>query len=885
MFESKVLKRLFSFFRHSGASASGDSEEVFAGRHKAFRRFLSAWNDFQVTMTDLEYTLCCDHPFGLYRVHALCTNVATQVYHCIRQLEKLDSKHCDELARRFAQLQKTVLESVYRDDPSLSGPLTLALGEKCLAGGQADDLARIIDPATLRLERLRKLCPQAVPEGFVVTAVGCQEFFLQKELAREIARQVQASGGYGKQHLLPLAQSLTSLIASTDLPPDLVTALASEVASLRQRCADQMMSGQMQAGRQGKGQKSNLRLIFRGRLWPVSQNNDLGIQDPGLLLWGPVIGLDADPAEIIQALLATLARKRSAQALIYRRARGLTDRDVGMSVTCLAIGESLCSGLIHTGSPLRSQDRKIHLYTCPGLPQDMEYSTLPVTEYCLDRNSLEPQAGQAGQPRQTLADAGIDLKEAAGIALKLEAAEGCPLSLTWLGGADGKLTLLLVRPMILADYPELPDPLTVTGLAGSAGASGAGESPVLLAGGKCASPGRAFGRVFVARTWEDACNFPRGAILVVPDDQYLWASLIDDAAGIISCQGYVASRLGSLAREFGRPALFGLANALGTLNNGQEITLCADHGLVFAGKRNELLADLPKSRDLMPGSPVHELLRQAASHILPLNINVDTPDFRAANCSSYHDIARYCHEMAVSAMFSLGSDRRHAPSRVRQLHDGVARQFWIVNLNDGFASLPSGPLIDISQIRSVPMLALWRGMDAKPWQGPPPVDGKGFMSVLFEATANPDLDPTSRSNFFSEKNYFLISREYCSLHSRFGFHFVSVEARLGEHSKDNYVVFQLRGGGANIERRILRVRMVADLLWEFGFAPRVQNDAVLARMEGMEASEGQSLLAVAGYMTIHTRQLDMIMQDSAQVARQRKTMLEDCRALFTGNKK
>ena len=233
-------------------------------------------------------------------------------------------------------------------------------------------------------------------------------------------------------------------------------------------------------------------------------------------------------------------------------------------------------------------------------------------------------------------------------------------------------------------------------------------------------------------------------------------------------------------------------------------------------------------------------------------------------------------------MFALGAEKKYAPQRVKQLRDTVLKQFWVVNLSDGFAATPAGPVIDVERIASRPMLSLWRGMNAYPWQGPPPVDGKGFLSVLFEATANPHLDPAAQTAYFSEKNYFMISRDYCSLHSRFGFHFVSVEARLGERSKENYLLFQLRGGAANIERRILRVRFVADLLWEFGFAPVLRNDAVSARLEGMDPDEGEHLLAVAGYMTIHTRQLDMIMQDTAQVAARREEMLAHCRDLFTG---
>ena len=78
------------------------------------------------------------------------------------------------------------------------------------------------------------------------------------------------------------------------------------------------------------------------------------------------------------------------------------------------------------------------------------------------------------------------------------------------------------------------------------------------------------------------------------------------------------------------------------------------------------------------------------------------------------------------------------------------------------------------------------------------------------------------------------------------------------------------------------MRFVADILWEFGFSPVVRNDAVSATLKDLDKEEGERLLAVAGYMTIHTRQLDMIMQDPGQVAARRQEMLAHCRALFRG---
>ena len=848
MIFSGLLQR---FRKKRDEPGAGDAERVFALRHHSFKLFLKSWNKFQETMTEVEYTLCCDHPFGLYRVHELCCSVATQVFQCIHHLERLDPEPAGNLKQRFDILQKVVTGCVYPETSCPEGRLTVPLGEGSLAEASLHDL---IDPATARLEKLRAHFPDNVPHGFVLTSAACQRFFGQGDLLKELARRTQAAGGYAPLHLAKLSESLGSFIESRELPSDVSEAVLGEIHALRSRLAS-----------------GNWRLLLRGRLWPLlPRESQAGLmRDPGLLLWGPAVSLATSDEEILHALVVTLARKYRAQALIYRRARGLTDADAGYCVTCLAVEDPMIGGLAHTGTPLDPEGHRLTLYACAGLPQEMEYSTLPVETLSLNAQDLSPcrDETEPAAHEQILLNRERAVK-IADFARKLELDRHWPLSLTFVMTRQEKLMILLARPLLIEEPVNYPHHHT--------------EAQQLLAGGMAVSLGRVSGRVTIAHAWEDVRHFPSGGILVIPDDQYTWVSVIDRAAGIIAEKGVLGSRLGSLAREFGKPAIFGLKDATSKLTQGQLVTLCVDQKAVYAGHCKELMEGVPKPVDHMVGSPVWHLLQHAAEHILPFTMDVDSVDFRSKNCKTYHDIARFCHERAVSAMFSLGAAKKYAPTRVKQLVDQVPKQFWVVNLSNGFSNTPKGPLIDISEICSTPMLALWQGMNAFPWEGPPPVDGKGFLSVLFEATANPNLEPSAQTNYFSEKNYFLISRDYASLHSRFGFHFVSVEASLGERSRENSIVFQLRGGAADIERRMLRVRFVADILWEFGFSSQLTNDSLVARIEGLSQEEGRQFLIVCGYLTIHTRQLDMIMQDRSQVQTRHDAMIRDCRSLFTG---
>lgn len=826
-------------------------EEAFKARLRErcarFRRLLSSNKTALEAMSDVEEHLSGSRPFGMDYVHAISTRAVTAVFQMVRDLNALSDDSYESLQAAFdrirGQMQGLLEEQPHQDGPNIMPLGDIRLRHITLVGGKMANLGEVAAHAGLD-----------VPEGFAVTVSAYYRFMDYTGLRSELNRRIQATDMHSLDEVFSLSAALQQAVLSAPLPPDLERDITESVAEMQRRAGP----GLLLALRSSAVGEDSLGVSFAGQYRSE---------------------LNVPPEEACEVWKEIVASKYAVTAMSYRYQHGIPDDTAPMCVGVLAMVPAAAGGVAYSRDPVaaaRGQEQVL-LNAVPGLPQGVVDGAVTPDVFIFTRtNPPKPisksLAGLAGVPA-SLSDA--QAAELAQVALALEEYYAEPQDVEWaLDSHTGRIVVLQSRPLREADATteNLAAPLelahdqgaTVAAICPHLQADVTGGPEVLACGGVAVSPGVGMGPVFVARKEADMLSFPKGSILVVDRALPRWAPLLSRAAGMVSETGGMAGHLASVAREYRLPAVFSLPNACTLLENAGDATLDAGRCAVFAGLNPQLAAQVSEPPNLMEGSPVHQRLDALARLMVPLNLlDPESPQFAPEHCQTLHDITRFCHEKSVQLMFEDGSDVNQRMGK--QLKAGVKLQYWIVDMGGGFRRHVGGAVVDIADIASVPMLALWDGMVAIPWAGPPAASASGFMTVMIESTMNPDLESTA-PNAMSNKNFFIISDNYMILQARYGYHFCTVESLAGANNHENFVSFQFKGGAADRQRRRLRARMVADLLEQQGFRADVKDDSLFAVAENFPAADILQKTRMLGYLLIHTRQVDMIMLEQDRAA-------------------
>ncbi|MFH1019977.1 MAG: PEP/pyruvate-binding domain-containing protein [Pseudomonadota bacterium] len=840
-----LLDRLTSFFHGKPRLTPGELQAAFRTHYKEFRALLTANNNALELMAEMEQALGPGHPFGMAFVRGNCTALSVNIYKMIHHLTRLADGRYTELDQPFRAVTKQLEQVIASRPVSAEGAAILAMAE--VDASTVDQVGEKM----ANLGEVRNRVGLRTPDGFVITATAARRFIEANALQVEINRRLKGLDLDNLEELYTVSAGIQGLISNAPLPAELEEAILAQHRQL------------------DTGPQTELLVALR--------SSALGEDSSNVSFAGQYrTQLNVSREFVGQAYREIVAGKYKSQAIVYRQQRGYRHQDVQMCVGCLRMVDAAVSGVMYSRAPDDPRSPFVIIQAAPGLACTVVDGSGASEQLRVSRTAPHSILHRASATEQSQSLTEAQAAELATVGIRLEEHFGTPQDIEWSIDRAGLLYILQSRPLGRPASGEVQELY-------AHGTTAADLPEPLLRDGVCASQGVGCGPVFTVRSSLDLLRFPKGAVLVIETPYPDWASLLNRAVAVVSETGQQAAHLATVAREFGIPAIFGMEQALATLENHRLITVDATAGKVYAGKIESLLALAAPKPNLMAGSPVYKILTEALIHITPLNLtDPASPFFRPEACQTLHDLTRFCHEKAVVEMFTFGERYGFNDKAAKQLVvENSPAQWWVIDLDDGFTPdfNPESRYIHLGHITSVPMQAIWQGMTAFPWSGPPPVSLGGFGSIIFQSTRNPNLDPAVRSSM-AAKNYFLISKNFCNLSVRLGYHFALVEANLGEFLTENYVSFQFKGGAADQNRRLLRIRLISEILGEFGFRVEQKVDAMTARIEKKPGPYLLERLKILGYLLIHTRQIDMVMADEGMAARYRQKIMAGLHTLL-----
>ena len=842
------LKTFFSSLVGEDGRGKGMSDEEilaeFKKRYHNFRLLLTANKKTLGIMSEMEQALRGQFVFGMSFVRSQATAVSVNVFRIVKHLSEIAPGKYDLLFERLKDIQAQIAAVLDRQPRSEAMELTLPL--EAVGREMADQVGSKM--ANLGDIMIRLSLP--VPAGFAITSLAYYRFMNDTGLQDEINRLIQAVGADDQAKLLPLCSQIQQMIVSAELPESVAQAITRAYKELEAKTmpAVRVSLRSSALGEDALGQS------FAGQFRSV---------------------LGVSPEDLLITYKEIVASKYSPQAVTYRLAKGIPSEDVAMCVGCMAMVHARSGGVAYSRNPLSIRDDEVFIHSAWGLAKTVVDGAVAsdlfvvrrgdpptLTESRISRKdrlfTCDPVAGVcrseeagplASQPSLTDEEA----LELARIAIALDQSYGEPLDIEWAMDEARQIFLLQCRPLAQMESGRAPRPVSQFG-------------QPLMAGGVTGSPGVAAGKAHAVRRDLDMLTFPEGGVLVCSEALPRWATLLGKASAVVSERGSSAGHLANVAREFGVPAIMGLDGALSALADAGEVTVDADGLGIYAGRVEALLALAPpKETNQAPQSPVHAILREVLDIVAPLNLlDPAAQEFAPEYCRTLHDITRFSHEKSVVEMFRFGQDFHFSKRASKQLKYRVPMKWFFVNLDDGFTHDIKGKYVTMEDIACDPVHSLWEGFVAVPWAGPPPVDAAGFMHIVAHSTVNRNIAAGGDSEY-AQGNYFMISKHYMCLSSRFGYHFCTVEALVDERENENYVSFQLKGGAAELDRRMRRVRFVSEVLENYSFQVEMQGDEMRAVYAKGPMDVMLDRLRVIGYLLMHTRQLDMVMTNDALV--------------------
>jgi len=701
--------------------------------------------------------------------------------------------------------------------------------------------AHSVGTKNANLGELRSQLGLPVPDGFAISTRACRHFVTHNRLHERIGELLQKSAaGPAASDLQSLSSEITSWMVSAPVPEDLKAAIERHYDDFTRRCPEQRLAMRSSAVDEDSA------FTFAGQY---------------------VSFLNVRKDELLDCYKKVLASQFTPAALRHFTERGLTEADLAMGVGCMTFVDAAASGVVYTRDPLNADDDYLVVNAVLGLGSYLVEGILTPDVFHVSRKDQTVQfvrlarkpvqlgmrrdggVGEQAVPELQQLQAAVQgeaLRLLAEYALKVEAHYGVPQDIEWAIDRRGGLFLLQTRPLRVIKRKA-----TATAPPGMYGKRLAGVGTPIC-------PGAGGGPIFQLGSTADLDRVPEGVVLVAQHPSPKLIAVMPKVGALVTEVGGVASHMATLAREAGVPTVAGVAGAR-RLPPGLIVTVDATAGVLYEGLQHSLIACRRDECEAPDLARPPESLRRVLETVSHLNlINPGAEGFRVDNCRTFHDIIRFIHQKAMEEMFLAAKQTAYKDRIGQRLKTNIPLLVNIIHLDQDKSGRRDKSWIGEDEIDSVPMRALWTGVLEEGWPSPPVTpDLKGFLAVI-----GTNISQGNQPEF-SESSYAFLSREYMLLNLRMGYHFATIEALVTPEPINNYIRMQYKEGGAPLDRRIRRIRLICELLTRMGFEHSCQGDFLDATINYQDAAAMTGHLRLLGRINIITKQLDMALANDA----------------------
>jgi len=691
--------------------------------------------------------------------------------------------------------------------------------------------AELAGSKTTKLIELGTKLQLNVPDGFVITTNSFSYLVEYNNLQSKIDELLFSITLIDLPALEIISAELTQLIVNAEIPPEILHLISKSTATL---------------------QNSSKSKTFAVRSSALAEDGECSFAGQYLSC------LHVDSDEIVSSYKRVLSSKYSAEALVYRISRGLYDTEAAMAVMVLPMIEPLAAGVMYTADITGSNEQLLSIHATDGLGDKVVSGTIIPEVITIDKTSSNAARYQGGDNRldkKILTDR--QLKEIFAGGMQIEKFYKEAQDVEWAIDQNGSLTFLQTRALSVPakskteDYGFVPD-----------------VKREIFSGGECASSGIVTGVVYRPDLIPHLEK--ENIILMLKETQPSFVKLLPMVKGVIAESGSGAGHFATVCREFGVPLLLGTGPKIENIESGTLITLNADDKKVYKGEIKFLTERLPaykSEKDL----PFFRKLRSLLDFVTPLNlVDPTSSDFAPESCRSLHDIIRFCHEKAVSRMFSVGDQAGRSRGVKKKLETDLPFDVFLVDIDKGIHKKSNEKsVVTIEDIASTPFLPLWYGLchPTIEWGDKSYYDWKSYDKMAMS-------DAFAFQSESDSASYAILGKYYLNINIRFGYHFTILDALCEPNSNSNYCSLRFAGGGGEFEGRELRILYLSKVLERLDFEVTIKGDLLDANLSHVSQKLLKKRLESLGRLLGLTKQMDMRLHDMEDVNEQIEKFFE-----------